>query len=438
MASVLIVDDEVSFSSGLTEYLELQGHSVYAGNSLASARELLTGKHPDIVLLDLMLPDGSGLELLDELREDRPSKVVIMTGHKGVKSLIGRMDGDGISYLTKPIELRQLVAMVNSVSAGEKTRDAKTGPGDFGLMIGRSDAMQKIYRIIEQVAAADSTVLIRGESGTGKELVADAIHRLSDQDGPFVPVNCGSLAKDLLSSQLFGHEKGSFTGATRRHVGFFERAQYGTLFLDEITEMPLDMQSHLLRALETGKILRVGGEEEITSNARVVAATNRDPNRAIRDGKLREDLYFRLQVFPIQLPPLRERADDIPRLAEHFLGRLNDKHGASKRFDDCAEDRLRQHLWPGNVRELKHAIHRAYILSDGDRVEIPEHIGDDVVPDVEGVRVGRSIAAVERDLILATLEHYGNNRKAAAASLGISQKTLYNRLKQYESEQKSA
>lgn len=433
MASILIVDDEAAFSSGISDYLELHGHKVVSANSLASARRVLPERRPDVVLLDLMLPDGSGLELLDAFKDHRPEKVVIITGHPGVKSLIGGMAGEGISYMKKPIEPRELTALLSTVgnsSAAEKVLEPD-GPGHFGLMVGESDAMKTVYDTIRQVARTDSTVFIQGESGTGKELVADAIHRLSPQEGPFVPVNCGSLNRDLLSSQLFGHEKGSFTGATRRHVGVFERANGGTLFLDEITEMPIEMQTHLLRVLETGKILRVGAEDEIAVNARLIAATNKDPVRAIKKGELREDLYFRLRVFPIILPPLRERQKDIELLAEHFLQELNDKNGSSKSFTADAIDTLKRHTWPGNVRELKHTVHRAYIMADGD-VSIPDRFDEDLPGEIEGLRVGRSIADIEKDLILATLEHFSDDKKAAAASLGISLKTLYNRLKEYE------
>jgi DNA-binding NtrC family response regulator len=329
-----------------------------------------------------------------------------------------------------------LLSLVGDTGVSGKTRPkAKSGTaGDrgFALMVGESDAMREIYRTIEQVAGTDSTVFILGESGTGKELVADAIHQLSELKGKFVPVNCGSLTKDLLSSQLFGHEKGSFTGANARHIGFFERAHKGTLFLDEITEMPIQMQTHLLRVLETGNILRVGAEDEIPVQTRLVVATNREPVVAVKDGKLREDLYFRLRVFPIVLPPLRERRGDVSLLAEHFLHELNQKKGTHKAFAPGAISELEAHTWPGNVRELKHTIHRAYIMSDSDAVQMPDRFDEDLPGDIEGLRVGRSIADVEKDLILATLGHLKDDKKAAAASLGISLKTLYNRLNEYE------
>jgi len=433
MTRILIVDDEPDFASGISELLELKGHTVVSTNTVAAGRDALLTGRPDAVLLDLMLPDGSGLELLDAFDQHRPEKVVIITGHSGVKNLIGGMAGDGVSYMKKPIEPRELLSLIGEIrTSGDAV--ASSSNGHFGLMVGDSEPMQKVYTTIQRVAQTDSTVFVQGESGTGKELVAEAIHRLSGVTGEFVPVNCGSLSKDLLSSQLFGHEKGSFTGANRRHTGFFERAHGGTLFLDEITEMPLEMQTHLLRALETGHILRVGAEKELPVSARLIAATNRDPAQAVTDGKLREDLYFRLRVFPIVLPPLRERGDDINLLARHFLDQLNDKHGASRTFGDADLAMLRRHAWPGNVRELKHTVHRAYILSDDDTVAVPDRFDEDLPNDIEGLRVGRSIADVEKDLILATLRHHDGNKKAAAASLGISLKTLYNRLKSYGEE----
>jgi DNA-binding NtrC family response regulator len=430
MAKILIVDDEADFSSGIAEYLELKGHSVVSTNTVSAARDALRLTRPDAVVLDLMLPDGSGLELLDAFADHRPEKVVIVTGHAGVKNLIGGMAGEGVSYMTKPVDPRELLSLLGQVSEPRPKKEP-TGEGHFGLMIGESPAMLAVYEIIRQVARTDSTVFLQGESGTGKELVAEAIHSLSGVSGPFVPVNCGSLSKDLLSSQLFGHEKGSFTGASRRHAGFFERATNGTLFLDEITEMPAEMQTHLLRALESGKILRVGAEKEFPVNARLIAATNRDPGKAVKSGKLREDLFFRLRVFPITLPPLRDRSGDVQRLSRFFLAQLNAKHSTNKNLTDESLQRLEQHSWPGNVRELMHTVHRAYIMSEGDEVNVPHRFDADLPSDIEGLRVGRSIADVEKDLILATLEQLDGDKKAAATSLGISLKTLYNRLKEY-------
>jgi len=432
MAHVLLVDDEPDFSSGIAEFLRIQGHTAVTANSLEAARHALAERHPDVLLLDLMLPDGSGLELFDAFEDRRPQKIVIITGHTGIKSMIGGMAGDGVSYMKKPIEPRELLGTLNTVTDGSDEEDESNA--HFGLLVGESDAMQEVYTKIRQVAPTDSTVFVQGESGTGKELVAEALHRLSERSGAFVPVNCGGLTQDLISSQLFGHEKGSFTGASKRHAGFFERANNGTLFLDEITEMPIEMQTHLLRVLETGKVLRVGAEEEVSVNARLIAATNRDPAKAVKDGTLREDLYFRLRVFPIDLPPLRARLGDIELLLQHFIEELNTKHSTQKALSDDALEAFKRHQWPGNVRELKHTLHRSYIMATGDNIEAPTHFDGQLNADIAGLSAGRSIADVEKDLIMATLKQLGGDKKAAAASLGVSLKTLYNRLKEYGEE----
>ncbi|HMB58991.1 MAG TPA: sigma-54 dependent transcriptional regulator [Xanthomonadales bacterium] len=434
MAQILIVDDEEAFATGLAEYLELKGHKATVAFSLEDARANLGQQHPDVVLLDLMLPDGSGLELFDAFEANPPKKIIIITGHSGVKSIIGAMAGNGVMYMKKPIETRDLEGILNALGEEQKPEENAHRPGmeHFGLLLGDSDAMKNLYKTIQQVAGSDSTVLIQGESGTGKELVAEAIHKLSQREGKFIPVNCGGLTKDLVSSQLFGHEKGSFTGADQRHSGFFERANKGTLFLDEITEMPLEMQTHLLRVLETGKLLRLGSERELAVDTRLLTATNKDPAKAVNDGLLREDLYFRLRVFPLVLPPLRERKGDVTLLAECFLTELNNQNSTRKCLSPEALQRLEQHTWPGNVRELKHTIHRAYIMADEDLVSVPERFDEDLPGEIEGLRVGRSIADVERDLIVSTLDHFDQDKKAAAATLGVSLKTLYNRLKSYE------
>lgn len=432
MAKITIVDDEHDFTDGLKIFLEAQGHSVSAADSVAAAREVLAYETPDLLLLDLMLPDGSGLQLLDAFASRKPKKIVIVTGDPGIKSMIGSMVGDGVSYLKKPIEPSTLLELAASLDVTQPVAD-DIQP-NCGLLVGDSEAMQRVYKQIRQVAGTDSTVFIQGESGTGKELVAQAVHDLSGRSGQFVPVNCGALTADLIASQLFGHEQGSFTGANKRHSGFFQRAADGTLFLDEITEMPIDMQTHLLRALETGRILPVGSEREISTNARLLAATNRDPKEAVADGVLREDLYFRLGVFPITLPPLRERGDDVVLLGNLFLERLNRKNATSKGIPSEHLTALKTHHWPGNVRELKHTIDRAYIMAEADEVAVGDWIDRDTQAAATAeMGVGKSIADVEKELIMATLDQVGGDRKAAAASLGISQKTLYNRLKEYES-----
>jgi len=307
----------------------------------------------------------------------------------------------------------------------------------FGVMVGTSPAMENLYRQVERVAATDATVLLVGESGTGKELIAHAIHQASARShAPFVAVNCGAIPAHLIEAALFGHEKGSFTGAVRQHIGYFEHASGGTLFLDEITEMPVDMQVKLLRVLESGTFMRVGGDDEVNVDLRLVAATNRDLDTAVREGNLREDLMYRLAVFPVRIPPLRERGTDIELLAQHFLNELNDKDRTHKVFSRGSMDVIRSYSWPGNVRELKNVVQRAYILAT-DTLNIEDCISDLAVkkPTVhEGYLnffVGTPLADAQREIILATLKHYSGNKRLTAEALGISLKTLYNRLKEY-------
>jgi len=310
-------------------------------------------------------------------------------------------------------------------------------PDRFGPIYGASPAMCDVYRMIEKVAPTDATVLVVGESGCGKELVAHTIHRMSGRaDGPFVAVNCGAIPANLIEAELFGYEKGAFTGAVRSHRGFFERAGHGTLFLDEIAEMAPEMQVRLLRVLDAGCFTRVGGDSEIRSNVRVLAATNRDPATAVGDNHLREDLLYRLAVFPIKLPPLRERGEDITILARHLLDELNAQAGTAKLLTEAALEKLRRHAWPGNVRELKNCIQRAFILADlavGEehlvtlpRQELPAFCGDRLQ-----FAIGTSLTDMERQTIFATLSHCSGNKRRTAEILGVSLKTLYNRLTEY-------
>jgi DNA-binding NtrC family response regulator len=318
--------------------------------------------------------------------------------------------------------------------------------------------MQRIYEQISRVAGTAVTVFCTGESGTGKELVAKTVHELSRRrKRPFLAINCGAISPNLIESELFGHEKGSFTGADRQHQGFFERAHGGTLFLDEVTEMPLELQVKLLRVLETGTFSRVGSTQSQEADVRVIAASNRPPETAVASGKLREDLLYRLNVFPIMLPPLRDRTDDIGLLAEHFLAEVSQSEGVNKRFTREAVAKLERYRWPGNVRELRNVVQRAYVMTNGDSitdewlptnnpassasaaastptaaaVETPAQAAPAQNGNTITVQVGTSIAEAERQLILATFAHCGHNKERTAAALGISLKTLYNRLKEF-------
>jgi two-component system response regulator AtoC len=306
--------------------------------------------------------------------------------------------------------------------------------GSFGLLLGKSAPMLTLYDLIRRVAPTGATVLLTGETGTGKEVVARTIHDHSHRrERPFVAMNCGAVSAALIESELFGHERGSFTGANRRHQGVFAQADGGTLFLDEITEMPVDLQVKLLRVLETGLFHRVGGEEPVQTDVRVVAAANRVPEQAVREGRLREDLFYRLRVFPITLQPLRGRRDDIPLLAQHFLDRLTAETKSAKRFATTAFDRMVAHDWPGNVRELENFVQQAFLLADGDLdaecLAPTEHrtLGDDRIE----VLVGSSIAAAEQQLIMATMDRMDGRKLEVAKVLGISLKTLYCRLNLY-------
>lgn len=307
----------------------------------------------------------------------------------------------------------------------------------FGTLYGSSFAIENLYRQIDKVALTDATVLLAGESGTGKELIAQTIHQFSRrQEKPFIPVNCGAISGHLIEAALFGHEKGSFTGAVRQYAGHFEQASHGTLFLDEITEMPIDMQVKLLRVLECGSFMRVGGSSEVSVDVRLIAATNRDPEKAVRQGLLREDLMYRLAVFPIHVPALRDRDGDIELLAQHFLQALNEKHCTRKTFSKASLETMRRYGWPGNVRELKNAVQRAFILSS-DTLEIDEHLSETALqkPTMKdgmlNFSVGTPLADAQRELVLATLKHFDGNKRMTADALGISLKTLYNRLKEY-------
>jgi len=308
-----------------------------------------------------------------------------------------------------------------------------------------SEAMQEVFRLIERVRATEASVLLTGESGSGKELAAQSIHdRSARRGGPFLAINCGAIPAGLIEAELFGYEKGSFTGAVRAHAGVFERAQGGTLLLDEVTEMPLDMQTRLLRVLETRKYYRVGASIEFSSDVRVIASTNRCPLQAVQNGQLREDLLYRLAVFPIDMPPLRNRGSDVELLAEHFLSELNVQGRTQKRLSAMARMTLKQHTWPGNVRELKNCIERAFILGDqtlelAPLIQNPAARGD-VVPDGErlDIRVGSRIDDMERSLIEATLDYFKGNKRRAADALGCSLKTLYNKLNGYSQSQQCA
>jgi DNA-binding NtrC family response regulator len=443
--SVLVVEDDPDFRASVAALVAREDYTVHEAGSLAGARQAIAEAVPDVVLLDIGLPDGDGLELLSEEIDRTDFECVVMTGDVAVETAIAALREGALDYLPKPLDRTRLHTILTNVA---RTRGLKhqlnslrgelRDLGRFGSLVGRSKPMQAIYDLISRVGPTDSGVFVSGESGTGKELVAETVHRLSRRkDAPFLALNCGAMSATLVESELFGHEKGSFTGADRRRQGYFERASGGTLFLDEITEMPMELQVKLLRVLETGSLTRVGATSPIDVDVRIITATNRDPKEAVGKGVLREDLFYRLNVFPIALPPLRDRGDDVELLARYFLDGVNERDGTQKRLSDAALEALSAFDWPGNVRELKNTIERAAILA-GDVIG-PDHLGRPrSEPGVtsEGsvleIHVGSSIADAERRLILATLEDMDQDKKRAARTLGISLKTLYNRLNVYE------
>ncbi|HEX6203776.1 MAG TPA: sigma-54 dependent transcriptional regulator, partial [Thermoanaerobaculia bacterium] len=370
MPHALAVDDDQNFLNALSELMENHGFTTRTATTLEAARERLLHEKPDIALIDLVLPDGNGIELLREL-ENLPTEVIVITGHADVDSAVAALRIGAADYLTKPLDLgrlKEILAHVKRAGTGAPQVAAveeAAEQGRLGLLLGQSPVMLDVYRQMTRVAPTDATVFFIGESGTGKDLASQTLHMLSRrQSHPFLPLNCGAITPTLIESELFGHERGSFTGAAKRHKGYFERAHQGTLFLDEISEMPAELQVKLLRVLETGELVRIGGDSTVDIDVRVLAATNRDPHRAVEEGKLREDLLYRLSVFPIRMPPLRERGDDIDLLADYFLSVLNERHDSEKSFSAEARQAMRQHLWPGNVRELKNTVHRAFIMAD--------------------------------------------------------------------------
>jgi two-component system response regulator AtoC len=443
MSHALIVDDDVDSLTALAVLVNREGFTTDTASTLREAREKMAQRRTDVVLLDLVLPDGNGMDLFQDIESRSITEVVLITGHASLETSVEALRLGAADYLVKPVNVKQLQTILSRVARPadlkaeiNKLRGDLRSLGHFGRLIGVSTAMQKVYDQIARVAPTPATVLITGESGTGKELVSHTIHDLSRRKKElFIPINCGAISPQLIESEIFGHEKGSFTGATRLHKGYFERAYGGTLFLDEITEMPIELQVKLLRVLETNTFMRVGGDEHLETDVRVIAATNRPPAEAVVQGKLREDLLYRLQVFPIHLPPLRERAGDIDLLANHFLADINHTESAHKAFTPEALAQLRTYPWTGNVRELKNVVHRAFIMADDviDTPYLPRELG--ALPVVDGnslnVGVGMKIAEAERRLILATLKHCDGSKEKTAEMLGVSVKTLYNRLREY-------
>ncbi|MBL8291984.1 MAG: sigma-54-dependent Fis family transcriptional regulator [Bryobacterales bacterium] len=456
---VLIVDDEENQRLGLASMISSWGFRTDTAADGIEALEKWREYDPHVLLTDMMMPRMDGAELLRRLNaQGSQAPAIVITAFGNIETALTTMHELGAFwFLEKPIQppvLRFLLerAAAQSMLSAETERLQRqlSYQGVLGDLVGNSEPMQQIFSLLRQVAPTKAAVLVTGESGTGKEMVARAIHRLSPRHaGPFVAINCAALPETLMESELFGHEKGAFTGAVERRAGCFELAQGGTLLLDELAEMPIGTQAKLLRVLEDSRVRRLGGKQESVVDVRVVASTNRKPEEAIRKGQLREDLYYRLNVFALELPPLRRRLDDLPMLAEAILRDLNKKHGT--RITGLSSEvlsRLQRHTWPGNVRELRNVLERAAIVAGAGAVEaahLQAHVGASAQaaaadstgapPQGEGVfvPVGSTVEQAEKSLILITLAHTKNNKTRAAEILGISLKTLFNKLKEYGS-----
>ncbi len=482
--AILLVDDHEATRDTLAEVLEDAGHLVVLAKDLTTACKQLDARPFDLVLSDLMLPDGSGLEVLSRSKALHPATPVVMiTGHGSIENAVEATRRGAYEYLTKPVDLNKLRVIVkNALHLAELERKVETA-GALDNIVGRSEGAARVKECIKQIARTDVTVLIEGESGTGKELVANAIQGLSVRaGGPFVKVNVAALSRELVESELFGHERGAFSGAIRQRKGRFELADGGTLFLDEIGEMPLEMQVKLLRILQEREFERVGGTETIPIDIRLICATNRDLRAMVAEGTFREDLYYRINVVKIRVPPLRERADDIVFLSEHFLLKYSARYGIHKKFAPSFLQALCAYRWPGNVRELENVIEGALVRAPGEVIgleQLPEEVSghagfypvkslpaparpaflpapsvDEELRDVGTatvvdsgdllparlsqvgadivLRPGLALEEVEKRYILSELARVDGNKTQAAKNLGIGLKTLYRKLESYE------
>jgi DNA-binding NtrC family response regulator len=440
---ILIVEDDSATRGGLTELVRTWGFLADSAADGEEGLEKISSFRPSIVVTDLVMPRRTGLELLESLRDIDPTiAVILLTAQGSVESAVEAIRNGAYDYLTKPVDPQRLRILLDKAAERQHAlREVKAlrrqlrDKGAFGGMIGASAEMRKIYQVVEQAAPTTASVLITGESGTGKELVAQTIHQLSPRGQmPYVPINCAAIPETLLESEIFGHEKGAFTGAFDRREGCFELADRGTLFLDEIAEMTPATQVKLLRVLQERRFRRLGGRQEQAVDVRVIAATNAVPPDAVKSGKLREDLFYRLNVFAIELPPLRKRKEDLPLLIQAFLGEFNARNRKSvSALDPAAMRALEQYNWPGNVRELRNVIERAVILCSGQFIEA-KHLPPLVAEPTETAKPtlsltpGTTVEEAENRLILMTLEHTRDNKTRAAEILGISLKTLHNKL----------
>jgi DNA-binding NtrC family response regulator len=448
---VLIVEDEENARKGYEQLLQRWGCEVLGVGTAEEALARIATFQPDTLIADVELPGMNGLDLLKQLGPDvKDVPAIIITGKGSDERAVAAIETGAFWYIEKPLKGPVLRALLDRALG--KARDARQlvvlqrqlrEAGRLGDLVGASKPMQEVMRIVEMAAPSSASVLITGETGSGKEIVARTIHKLSPRaGGPFVAINCSAIPETLMESEIFGHERGAFTGAAERRIGCFELADGGTLLLDEIGEMPAPTQAKLLRVLEDRKVRRLGSKTETPVDVRVLAATNKDPEQAVASGHLRQDLYFRLNVFHINLPPLREHKEDIPLLAEHMLRDVNVKHGKNvKGIGAEVMDIFMSHTWPGNIRELRNVLERSSIMCEKDlitRACLPGEFGKSAAKspsDLGSIKfpVGTTVDAMERELILQTLSATGNNKTRAAELLGISLKTLHNKLKEYGS-----
>jgi len=447
---VLIVEDEENERSGLAELISAWGYRTDTAKDGLEGLEKVATWFPGIVVTDFKMPRMDGMELLQRLSDQpQPIAVILLTAQGSIDVAVDAMKAGAYDFIQKPVDPARLRQILQNAARQrgtslelEATRRKLRDTGIFGQMVGTSKAMQEIFHLIEMVAPSTASVLITGESGTGKEMVARAIHDMSPRKNkPFVAINCSAIPETLIESEIFGHEKGAFTGALERRAGCFELAEEGTLLLDEIGEMPAATQSKLLRVLEDRKLRRLGSKVETPVDVRVLAATNKVPEDAVAKGELRGDLYYRLNVFNIHMPPLRDHKDDLPQLVEALLNDMNNKHGrAVSGVTEGVLNQFSTHNWPCNIREVRNTLERAVIVCDGkviDQRHLPPNFGSGGMKtassDGEGIRlqVGTTVGDAEKALILKTLSATNNNKTRAAEILGISLKTLHNKLKEY-------
>jgi DNA-binding NtrC family response regulator len=442
--NVLVADDEKNIREGLGKVLEIDGYKVFLAQDGEEALELLRRGDIDVMITDLKMPKLAGDELLRRAGADFPGlPVIILTGHGTIENAVQAMKEGAYDYLTKPVNMDRFLLLVQRALSNRELmlqhralQEELQKRHQFSNIIGKSDAMKRIFEVVQQVSPSKASVLITGESGTGKEMIAEAIHYNSPRkDKPLIKVHCAALTETLLESELFGHERGAFTGAVARKRGRFELAHMGTLFLDEIGEISQSVQIKLLRVLQDKQFERVGGEETLDVDVRVIAATNRDLMEAIQEGDFREDLYYRLNVVNIHIPPLRERKEDIPLMVASFLREFSRENGKNiEALEPKARMVLYNYTWPGNVRELRNCIESAVVMSKSNIItvdDLPPHIRADSEPDTLKLTTGLSLAEAEKEVIRATLAQQNGNKSRTAEVLGIGRKTLHRKLQEY-------